>query len=122
MRYLTDLQKVGLHNAGRIIEQIFPLRIEGEIDVVEFMSIEKIKDGSASVNHCVFEDIGSVDYCDIYSFYALDPDEPEGKQSVFDNYEDAMRYCLEVLGASPDKWLGEGVIQDAYLEMKSLSP
>ena len=119
MRYLTPSQVSDQLRANRKIEQIYPLRCEDGHGIVEYLSVYPNRDQSWVVNHAVCDDEGSVDDCDVYRFYGIDPDEPDGEFYSFETATQALDFCYEKYGAKSDKWQGEGMIQDTYSEMKA---
>ncbi|MEM8600361.1 MAG: hypothetical protein AAGF99_10610 [Bacteroidota bacterium] len=114
MRYLTPNQVRSQLAGGRAVEQLLP----SPTGVVAYVSVYRDRQGCFTVWHAECEDVGSVDFIDLYEFPDIDPDAPEGRGLTFESADAALAHSHRSLGASPESWLGRGMIQDVYAERK----
>lgn len=114
MRYLT-LNQVRSQLAGRrTVEQLLPSRAGG----VAYVSVYRDRRGRFTVWHAECEDVGNADVVDLYAFPSLGPEAQEGQSTSFESADAALAHSHCSLGASPDGWLGHGMIQDVYAGRK----
>jgi hypothetical protein len=59
-------------------------------------------------------DEGNENFLDIYQFSSLNPDEPDGVLNKFDNSDDALNFSANAYGASNEKYVSDGIIQEEY--------
>lgn len=114
MRYLNSLDVRSNLAAGRNIEQLLPERYEMNEIVVRYISIECSSRESWMVRLCEVFDNGAPGFLDIYEFEAVDPDFPFGNEWVFDSIKGALAFAEDTLGASPVRYVNQGLIQDEY--------
>lgn len=98
--------------------------------VEQFLGVANGPDGRAVVRwvtvgeaHRVFrltlhevEDVGSDDFLDVSEFPPIAEDEEVGEGEVVGTSEEpeAALQLAEALGAAPDRWVNQGVVQDEY--------
>jgi hypothetical protein len=116
MKHLVKQDLIPLLNQGKSLEQLLPGREEQGVTVIEFVRIERSRKGDFVATHFEVSDDGSPDFLDVYEFSAIDPDEPFGKSSSFPDASSAIDYSCEKLGASTDRFVLGGLIQDEYRE------
>lgn len=113
MRYIDKNELATNLRFGRPIEQLLSDRSEDGNLVIRFIRIEK-KTGEFSVALFEVFDCGTTDFLDIYEFSAVDPDFPYGEAKIFFTAEDAIEYSCGELNASPEKFVGSGMVQIEY--------
>lgn len=114
MRYLDPTELKAIVNANRIIEQLLEKRTINDIVLLRYLNIFRSRESKYGVSlHEVFDDRDQ-GVENIYYFSHFDPDSPEGSINYFDSYEDALVYSKS-LGASPNKFLMEGNLQEEFL-------
>jgi len=64
-------------------------------------------------------DEGSENFLDVYEFTPLDPDLPYGQTEKFETADAALAYAESKFGASLEKYVNSGVIQDEYRDSLS---
>jgi hypothetical protein len=99
---------------GKEIEQWLSYVQETEYSYIRWLSISK--DGNQfAVTYFESVDEGDEDFNDVYEFSALNSDEDsDGSLNEFNSVEDAVAFAVETYGASADKFLAGGMIQDEY--------
>lgn len=116
MRHLNDLDVRTNLAAGREVEQLLPERHERDQRVIRYISIERPGPDCWKVRLCEVFDNGTPDFIDLYEFEAADPDLPFGDEWTFDSIERAMAFARDALGASHNRYVNRGVVQDEYRE------
>ncbi|MET4107195.1 hypothetical protein [Hymenobacter sp. UYP22] len=112
--YLYPAELKARVHLGKEIEQWLSYVQETEYSYIRWLSISK--DGNQfTVTYFESVDEGDEDFYDVYEFSALDSDEfPDGALNEFNSVEDAVAFAVETYGASADKFLASGMIQDEY--------
>lgn len=59
------------------------------------------------------EDLGNADSADVYAWMEGDT---ESQASFFSTPEDAVQFAMSNYGASRQRWVNEGLVQDEYLD------
>lgn len=113
MRYLSEEQILTQLNAGRAIEQWLGHTDAQNYRTIRWLRIDKTDNGNFNVILFEVFDDGSLSNLDIYNFEALDPDNPYGLKITFDGAKEAIEGSY-VFGASKDRFVPSGVIQDVY--------
>ena len=124
MKFLLPSQAIDQLKASRAIEQWLEHTDAANYRSIRWLRIDPEKGGT--FNLAVFEvfDDGNPEMLDVYGFEPVDPDLPSGSISTFDTPEGAIAAAVEH-GASTDKFVGMGVIQDlyaAFLDEHGLGP
>jgi hypothetical protein len=119
MTYLSTDHLMQALARGRKVEQwLGPMEINGD-RLLKWVCIEKESRPDYSVVLIeVYNDGGPI----LERLPPLDVDEPEGKISSFETKEEALAYVTNELGASLNRFVKEGEIQqeyDRYLSMRS---
>jgi len=114
--YLRASELQSVLDAGRAIEQWLGCRAESDDRVIEWLRIHRDKLGRFEVTRFEVYDEGNRNFCDVYEFHSIEPDEPFGTEQLFDDSTSALKYATEVLGASEDRFVGSGMIQAVYLQ------
>jgi len=115
MRYIPKEDVIGLLNVSRSVEQLLAKQMARD-SAIRFIRIDKETSGIFSTALFEVSDDGNPDFLDIYEFSAIDPDLPCGDIRSFQSAEDALKYACQSLGATEDKFVGAGMIQDEYME------
>ncbi|TDQ12031.1 hypothetical protein [Pedobacter metabolipauper] len=115
MIHLTIEQLKANLSLGKTVEQWLGYKDENSYTILKWISIEKEHHGEYSVAYIESFDEGNEDFIDIYEFSTLDPDEPLGIISTFSNIDEAIDFSLNEYGASVDKFVSGGMIQEEYL-------
>jgi hypothetical protein len=113
MKPLPTEQVIDQLKAGRAVEQWLGHTDTPTYRTIKWLRIERETDGNFST--VVFEvfDDGNPETLDVYSFEPVDPDLLAGSISSFATLEEAIASAV-ACGAGPDKFIGAGMIQDAY--------
>lgn len=82
---------------------------------MKYITIEKERNGEYSVLYIEHIDEGNEDFLDIYDFSYVDPDEPAVINS-FDSVEESLDFALNTHGASLDKYVSAGMVQEEYAD------
>lgn len=115
-RYLTDYFLRGALQKGHAVEQFLGGFIHEDGPAIRWLELRRDGSGVAVLLHEALDD-GDMG-CDIYEFTALndDPDDlydPTAEHHC-DSVEQALALAAKLYGASPDRFVNEGVIQDEY--------
>jgi hypothetical protein len=113
MKFLTSDQAIDRLRMGRAIEQWLGHATFPTYRSIKWLRIDREVAGTFSL--AIFEafDDGNTSMLDIYSFEPVDPDLPNGSVFIFETPEEAIAAAIE-RGASPEKFVGSGLIQDLY--------
>jgi hypothetical protein len=104
---------------GKEVEQFLRCtKIDGK-KIISWLTIRNQENGYVLLHHKQHDE-GSRDYLDIYEFTYLNmPDTRfEPKHLVFATLDEALDYASANLGASNEKWVGHGMVQDEYRDFK----
>jgi len=115
-RYLT---RNGLERslaAGRTVEHWFGVRREGDVCVLKWLNIERARDGSTRLRVREVLDDGHRGFLDVYEFTPYDAEAEFGTERAFSSSEEALEYATSRLGANPDRFMGEGLVQEEYAD------
>ncbi len=114
MRYLNPVELKALLNANKIIEQFLGIGLKDNFPILKYIDIFKSKELKYAVSiHEVFDDRDE-GILNIYDFSSFDADSPEGIIYYFNSFEEALEFAI-VEGASKDKFLIEGFLQDEFI-------
>ena len=114
MKFLLPNQAIDQLRAGRAIEQWL-----GHADFPNYRSIKWLRidpERNERFNVAVFEvfDDGNSAMLDVYAFEPVDPDARNGTISSFETPDEAIRHAIAEYGASAEKFVGMGMIQEVY--------
>ncbi|WP_316766505.1 hypothetical protein [Pedobacter frigiditerrae] len=115
MKYLQFEQLKNNLNIGKPVEQWIGHAIEKDYVVLKWIRIEKENDEFYGVVYTECFDEGDGDFLDIYEFSTIDPDESFGIINTFSTVDKAIEFALNEYGASINKFVNSGMIQDEYL-------
>ena len=113
-RYLTPNALERSLVAGRTVEQWLGARREGDEWVLEWVSIERERDGRTLLRVCEVLDEGGPDFYDVYEFTPYDWEAEFGVEHLFDTPVEALEYATSKLGADPNRFTGQGIVQVEY--------
>lgn len=113
-RYLTDIQLKSNLSLGFAVEQWLGHYREENYTIIRWLRIEKARDQTYAVAYFECFDEDDDNFLDIYEFSLVNPDEPYGSLSQFDNCEDALSFSENVYQASIEKYVSVGMIQEEY--------
>ncbi len=113
-RYLSQFDVHQKLKNGRTIEQWLSVRDDGDDRVIKRISIHRERHGEYAATLFETYDQGNQSFIDVYEFQSIEPDEPYGLMKAFDDWESALAYVTTELGANPDRFVSEGMIQDEY--------
>ena len=112
--YLKEEQLKSNLSLGFPIEQWLSHYKEEDYTVIRWLRIDKEKDQNYTLAYFECFDEGNENALDIYEFSMLNPDEPFGVLNQFDNIEDALNFSENSYGASIEKYVSAGMIQEEY--------
>jgi len=112
--YLKEEQLKSNLSLGSPIEQWLSHYKEEDYTVIRWLRIDKEKDQNYTLTYFECLDEGNENALDIYEFSMLNPDAPFGVLSQFDNIEDALSFSENSYGASIEKYVSAGMIQEEY--------
>ena len=116
--YLMTEQLKSRLNVGGAIDQWLGTYEEEREVIIKWINIFSDKDGY----HVLFiesYDEGDEDFVDVVSFSAVDPDGTYGVLNTFDTSEEVIKFVMEEYGASADKFVAGGMIQEEYIKYLS---
>lgn len=99
---------------GFAIEQWLSDYQEENYTIIRLLRIDKEKDQTYTLAYFECFDEGNENALDIYKFSILNPDEPFGVLTQFDNIEDALTFSENSCGASNEKYVSAGMIRKEY--------
>jgi hypothetical protein len=103
------------------VEQLLGLALTPEsLRVVRWMSMSVVGDLVELRLHEA-EDVGTDDFADVSAFPSIDADDDEfGEGKVVASGDDvsALLSIAVSNGASPDRWVNQGLIDDEYLDAR----
>lgn len=114
-KYLTEEQLKSNLNAGKGIEQWLGYYEEDDETILKWVRIYSENTSGYSVMYVECYDQGSLEFLDIYSFTVVNPDEPYGVINTFSSIDEAVAFSIEEHSALRDDFVGDGMIQDEYL-------
>ncbi len=115
-RYLTQNGLERALTQGRSVEQWLGVRREGHFRVLKWLSIERHRDDGVVLRVREVLDDGNPDFLDVYEFTPYDAEAEFGVESTFATPQEAVQYALDRVGANPDRFVGQGMIQDEYAD------
>ena len=113
-RYLDEEQLKTSLRLGKSIEQWLSINNVDDYNVIKWLIIKKEKEEVYNVAYIESFDEGSQDFIDIYEFSTIDPDEPYGIINTFNSIEEALEFSIITYGASSDRFVSTGMIQEEY--------
>ncbi len=123
MRYLTSEQASSNLRVGKTLEQLLDAVQHSRGRVLRWVKVGPGEAGDFEVTLFeAFEDERAA--YDIYGLYAVELDQDgaveqafaAGKSRHFTDPDDAMAHACESLGASPERFLNRGFLEDDYRE------
>jgi len=113
-RYISPIDVRQWLENGRAVEQWLSVRADGDDRVIKWVCIHRERRGGYGTTLFEIYDQGNESFIDIYEFQSYDPDEPYGLMKTFDDWESALAHAVTELGANPERFVSDGVIQDEY--------
>jgi hypothetical protein len=113
VRHLSESQAVGALRQGRAIEQL----LTADSSVVAWLRLSGRSSSVELARHRV-QNVGSVDFMDVYEFPPTDIEEEHGEGVVLATFRDASEAFTASVnyGARADRWVNEGMVQDEYAD------
>ena len=118
MRHLTEGFAVGALRRGSNIEQFLGAASGSGKPGIRWVEIIPAASGFRVVLH-VAEDIGGEHFCDLVEFPPLDPGPEEDfglEIAATEDAVEAMTIAGAQAGASPDRWVNQGMAGHEYLD------
>lgn len=112
---LSDTQLKENLKLGKPLEQWISSQKKEDYIIIKWLRLDKEKGNTFNVAYFEVFDEGNENYLDIYEFSPLDPDYPYGIIDMFDSVESAIDFAVNSYGASLDKFVSAGIIQEEYL-------
>jgi hypothetical protein len=113
MRYLLPEQLRANLSLGRPVEQWLPPRLHDDYVVLRLLRIEKERNSTYATIYIECFDDGNEGFVDVYAFSSVNPDESEVVNN-FDLVEGALGFAIENYHASPEKFVGAGMVEEEY--------
>jgi hypothetical protein len=112
--YLSVSELVARVHLRKDVEQWLSYTQETEYAYIRWLVIGRDKNLFSVIYHESFDE-GNEDVYDVYEFSVLDPeDTPYGVSHEFNSIEDAVAFAIKTYGASADKFVAAGMIQEEY--------
>jgi hypothetical protein len=112
--YLTEEQLKSNLSLGYAVEQWLSHYRKEDYTIIRWLRIDKERDQNYTVAYFECFDEGNDDFLDIYGFSLLNPDEPYGVLTQFNNSGDALAFSATAYEASNGKYISSGMIQEEY--------
>jgi hypothetical protein len=113
LKYLLPEQLKTHLSLGKTVEQWLGHKQEVDYVILKYVNLVREKDGNYTVMHFEVIDEGDEGFLDIDDFSYVDPDEPAVVNS-FDSVQEVLDFAQNTYGASLDRYLASGMIQDEY--------
>jgi len=114
VRHLSRALAEGALRRGRGIEQLLSEGVD--VGQLKWVAIASRRQGgyALTIHHVL--DQGTPSFFDVHEFAPVDAEEPIGEGRSLGMYDAAAVAiaAAEELGASPDRWVNQGVIADEY--------
>jgi hypothetical protein len=120
VRHLTEQQALAALRRGAAIEQMLSEDLRS--GSFRWLDARRSDAGFELYVHETLDD-GSDNFWDIYEFRSVDDDDEFGTGVIVGIYpaEALLLQSASELGARPDRWVNDGVIQDEYGELRTRS-
>lgn len=117
-RYLTEAEARSALTRGASVEQFLGLADVNGRRAVRWLTVSGGR--SYVVRLHEVEDVGDDDFLDVSEFPPLDPDEylGDGRTVADESEPDAAFAVAAKLGASADRWVNSGVVQNEYADSR----
>ena len=114
--YLHASELAARVNLGKEAEQWLSYEIESEYNFIKWLVISKYNK-QFTITYFESFDEGSSDFHDVHEFSVLDPeDAPYGITNEFKSLEDAVDFAVKTYGASANRFVAGGMIQNEYAD------
>jgi hypothetical protein len=113
-RYLIPAFIESAIHRGKSVAQFLSGFMVGNEPALRYVELRPGEDGVEVWVHEVFDD-GSEMYADVGEFGAVDGRRGDKPAAVAETIAGALVIAHEQFGASPDRWVNEGMIGDEYL-------
>jgi len=121
-RYLTRNALERSLEQGRTVEQWLGVRTENDHRILKWLSIERDRAGHTILRISEVLDEGGPGLYDVYEFTPYDSNAEFGVELSFDSPEQALDHAIRNLGADPQKFVDDGVVQLEYKDYLSKRP
>jgi hypothetical protein len=117
VRHLTEHQVLAALRRGATVEQMLSRDLRA--GSFRWMVARATEGGFVLRSHETRDD-GSEDFLDVHEFRPVDADAPE-EGVVVGRFTDAasLLEAAAALGARPDRWVNEGLVQDEYGDLRA---
>lgn len=116
-RHLTLAEAERALDAGRTVEQWLGATTSDLGPVISFVTCSKSRDGTFSVALHRSKDSGSDQFLDVYAFESIDLDHERGARCA--SAGAALEYAVKEFGASRERFVNAGVVQDEYADYRT---
>jgi hypothetical protein len=115
-RHLLRASALEALRRGRGIGQLLNVEPGGLAETVTWVAISGTDDGRFELRVHHVRNEGSPSFFDVHEFSPVDHDEYLGEGRVVERFEnaDVAVQAAENLGAAPDRWVNQGVIDAEY--------
>ncbi|WP_044002232.1 hypothetical protein [Hymenobacter swuensis] len=114
--YLSTPELIARVHLGKEVEQWLSYEKNKEYAFIRWLVIGREKD-QFTVTYYESFDEGDEDFYDVSEFSVLDPeDTPYGITHEFDSVEKVLVFAVTTYGASADKFVAGGMIQEEYIK------
>lgn len=117
-RHLTVTDVKAALRRGSPVEQLLGTRLDEDDRVLSWIEIDVNRQGRYVVSEFQVFDDEIAEFSDVHEFEPFDPDHPYGTSREFDAADDALEYAIS-LGASLNKFVNEGLIDEEYRDFRS---
>lgn len=115
-RYLSFSDAHQRLESGCAIEQWLQAVRDGDDRLIKWLRIHVERPGEFGVTLLTVYDQGDDEYLDVGDFQPYFPDEPFGVMTIFKTPEAAIAFAVHNLGAKPEKFVNDGLIQKEYAD------
>jgi hypothetical protein len=114
MNYMSPVQVASQLRGGQALEQWLGHTGAKGCRTIKWLRIKRDRSGRFCVGILECFDDGNPEFLDVYAFEPLDPDALNGVTSTFEEPEAAIAFATTEGGASIDKFVLGGQIQEMY--------
>jgi len=115
--YLPSLELIARLHLGKQVEQWLSYQQKAEYGVIRWLSLYRDKAHTYVVLYIESFDDGDEHNHDVHEFSTVDPDD-FGVAHHFHSAEEAVAYACACYGASADKFVTAGMINEEYAQQQ----